>query len=71
MMYMSDPLQVKYWEKKLGRKLTEAEKTGINPVKYGMHEIYLELTQLYFPYDLMEKVILLQLNRKPRFKGDE
>lgn len=63
MSYMVDPFQVKYWEKKLKRKLTDKEKIGAVPVKYGSYEIYLELTELYFPYDLMDRVILLQLNK--------
>lgn len=67
MMYMADPLQVLYWERKLNIKLTEAQKAGTQPVEHENNTIYLELKQLYFPDDLMDEITLLQINKKPKF----
>ncbi len=67
MMYMADPLQVLYWERKLKIKLTEAQKAGTQPVEHENTTIYLELKQLYFPDDLMDEITLLQINKKPKF----
>ncbi len=53
MSYVKDPLQVKYYEKLLGRKLTEAEKYGEVPVMIQGKKLYLELTSIHFPYGFM------------------
>lgn len=61
---MKDPLQIKHWEKKLGRKLTVAEKNSDYPVTIGDNTFYLEIQELDFPYDLMDRNVLFQLNKK-------
>lgn len=71
---MKDPLQVKYWEQKLGRTLTEAEKQGQQEIEFQGHKIFLELTDLIFPYDFMDKIILHSINKKSLFsnkRGEE
>lgn len=53
MDYVKDPLQVKYYERQLGRKLTEEEKLGEVPVYLKGIKTYLELTEIHFPYGFM------------------
>lgn len=60
-MTFKDPLQVRYYEKKLGRKLSEAEVNGQVPVQIGRHSIYLEINEIVFPYDLMSRTDLFSL----------
>ena len=60
-MLIKDPMQVMFYEKKLGRKLTENEILGQVPVKIGRHNIYLEIKDLTFPYDFMSQTQLFSL----------
>ena len=52
-MLVKDPLQVKYYERLLRRKLTEKERIGETPVKLDGSKVYLELTDVSFPYGFM------------------
>ncbi len=71
-MQFKDPMQVRYWEKQLGRKLTEAEKEGQFPIKLDGHTIFLELKDLNFPYDLMDSVTLASLGKRAsKLQGEE
>ena len=54
-MKFKDPLQVRYYEKKIGRELSKDEINGQLPVRLGRNEIYLEIRELSFPYDLMSR----------------
>jgi len=53
MQYVKDPLQVKYYERQLGRKLTEEERNGEKPVTIRGTKRYLELQEVQFPYGFM------------------
>ena len=63
-MYVKDPLQVKYYERKLGRKLTDAERLGEEKICINGQTFYLEIRELYFPYDFMDKLQLFSLTDK-------
>lgn len=53
MQYVKDPLQVKYYEKILGRHLTQEEKLGEKAVVLQGQKVYLELTDIQFPFGFM------------------
>lgn len=53
MQFVKDPLQVKYYERQLGRKLTEEERNGEKPVYIRGVKRYLEIHDVNFPYDFM------------------
>lgn len=63
-MYVKDPLQIKAIERKLGRKLTYFERIGEMPVYIDGIKTYLELRDLYFPYDFLDELQLLALLSK-------
>ena len=60
-MLVKDPLQVKFYEKKLGRALTEAEKHGEVAVLMEGITTYLEIKDLVFPYDFMSDITVKSL----------
>jgi len=53
MDYIKDPLQVKYYERLLGRHLTDDERNGQKQVVIRGQKRYLELTDVHFPYGFM------------------
>lgn len=52
-MTVKDPIQIKYYERLLKRKLTERERIGEVPVRYKGAKIYLEINDVVFPYGFM------------------
>lgn len=60
-MLVKDPLQVKYYERLLRRKLTEAERLGQIPIRLDGNKVYLELTDVSFPYGFMTETQLHSL----------
>ncbi len=67
-MLVKDPLQVKFYERKLGRALTDAEKYGEVPVLLEGTKTYLEIRELIFPYDFMSDITVKSLlNGKMRW----
>lgn len=63
-MLIKDPLQVRFWERRLRRPLTVLEKYGHDPVLYKGQQIYLELQNINFPYGFMDRLqVVTLLNR--------
>lgn len=52
-MLVKDPIQIKYYERLLKRKLTERERIGEVPIRYKGNKIYLEINDVVFPYGFM------------------
>lgn len=52
-MLVKDPLQIKYYERVLRRKLTEPERLGQVPVRIKGVKVYLEITDVIYPYGFM------------------
>lgn len=63
-MYIKDPLQVKYYETKLKRKLTESERIGETPVYMNGQKVYLEIRDVHFPYDFMDRTTLIAVLKR-------
>lgn len=60
-MLIKDPIQIKIWEVRLGRKLTDDERIGEKPVWYKGRKVYLELTDVVYPYGLMDETVVRSL----------
>lgn len=53
MRLIYDPIQIKIIERDLKRPLDELEKAGEKSVWYNGRLIFLQISQIVFPYDLM------------------
>lgn len=60
-MLIKDPIQIKYYERVLGRKLTNDERIGEKPVRIKGIKVYLEIQDIVFPYGLMEENVCRSL----------
>lgn len=63
-MYIKDPLQVKYYEMLINRPLTESERLGEKPIRLNGQMVYLELRDVQFPYDFMDRTTLIAVLKR-------